>query len=67
MTMEGKCDHCKISKYGYTDGTHSIYICFKCGRFNGLSGGDPTFIEKIQEEPMSLLVMIEQKILTPIS
>jgi len=54
-------------KYGYSDGKHSIFICFKCGRFDGLSGGDPTFIEKIQEEPMSLLIMIEQKILIPIS
>mgnify|MGYP001598102358 CR=1 FL=1 len=65
--MEEKCSHCKIMKYGYSDGKHSIFICFKCGRFDGLSGGDPTFIEKIQEEPMSLLIMIEQKILLPIS
>ena len=65
--MEEKCPSCKINKYGYTDGIHSIFICFKCGRFDGISGGDPTFIEKIQEEPMSLLMMIEQKVLVPIS
>ena len=65
--MEEKCPKCKINKYGYTDGQHSIFICFKCGRFDGISGGDDTFVAKIIEEPMSLLMMIEQKILTPIS
>ncbi len=67
MELEGKCSQCKINKYGYTDGIHSIYICFKCGRFDGISGGDETFIEKIQEEPMALLMMIKEKILVPIS
>mgnify|MGYP003661363566 FL=1 len=67
MTMEGKCPKCKINKYGYTDGTHSIYLCYKCGRFDGISGGDDTFVEKINEEPMSLLKMIEEEILVPIS
>jgi hypothetical protein len=67
MTMEGKCDHCKINKYGYTDGTHSIYICYKCGRFDGISGGDEEFIAKINEEPMTLLQMIDEEILLPIS
>jgi hypothetical protein len=65
--MEEKCPECKIIKYGYTDGQHSIFICFKCGRFDGISGGDDTFVAKIIEEPMSLLMMIEQKILVPIS
>jgi Fe2+ or Zn2+ uptake regulation protein len=65
--MEEKCPKCKIIKYGYTDGQHSIFICFKCGRFDGISGGDDTFVAKIIEEPMSLLIMIEQKILVPIS
>jgi hypothetical protein len=67
MESEEKCSQCKINKYGYTDGIHSIYICFKCGRFDGISGGDETFIEKIQEEPMALLMMIKEKILVPIS
>ena len=65
--MDEKCKNCKINKYGYTDGQHSIFICFKCGRFDGISGGDETFIAKIIEEPMALLMMIEQKILVPIS
>ena len=67
MELEEKCPKCKIDKYGYTDGIHSIFICFKCGRFDGISGGDDTFIAKIIEEPMALLMMIEQKILVPIS
>ena len=65
--MDEKCKSCKITKYGYTDGQHSIFICFKCGRFDGMSGGDDSFLAKINEEPMSLLVMIKEKILIPIS
>ena len=65
--MDEKCKNCKINKYGYTDGQHSIFICFKCGRYEGISGGDNDFIDKINEEPMALLMMIQEKILTPIS
>ena len=65
--MDEKCKNCKINKYGYTDGQHSIFICFKCGRYDGISGGDDAFVDKINEEPMALLMMIEQKILIPIS
>jgi hypothetical protein len=65
--MDEKCKNCKINKYGYTDGQHSIFICFKCGRYDGMSGGDSDFIDKINEEPMALLMMIQEKILTPIS
>ena len=65
--MSEKCKKCKISKYGYTDGRHSIFICFKCGRFDGISGGDEEFLAKINEEPMTLLQMIEEEILLPIS
>lgn len=65
--MDEKCKKCKINKYGYTDGQHSIFICFKCGRYNGVSGNDNSFIDKINEEPMVLLTMIKEKILVPIS
>ena len=64
--MGDKCKKCKIPKYGYTDGQHSIFICFKCGRYEGISGGDDTFVHKINEEPMMLLIMIKEKILVPI-
>jgi uncharacterized Zn finger protein (UPF0148 family) len=65
--VEHTCKKCKIPKYGYTDGTHSIYICYKCGRYEGISGGDENFIKEINEEPMLLLHMIKSKMLTPIS
>jgi uncharacterized Zn finger protein (UPF0148 family) len=65
--VEHTCKKCKIPKYGYTDGTHSIYICYKCGRYEGISGGDADFIKEINEEPMLLLHMIKSKMLTPIS
>lgn len=65
--MDEKCKKCKITKYGYTDGIHSIFICFKCGRYDGISGGDESFIDEINEEPMALLDMIKDERLTPIS
>jgi hypothetical protein len=65
--IDNKCDKCKIKRYGYTDGHHSLYLCFKCGRYEGLSGGDPNFVEKINEEPMILLHMIQSREFTPIS
>ena len=65
--MEEKCPKCKIDKYGYTDGQHSIFICFKCGRFDGISGGDNLFVKKINKKPTILLTMIQDKILIPIS
>lgn len=66
-SIDDVCEKCKIKRYGYTDGRHSLYICFKCGRFEGLSGGDSNFIEKINEEPMILLQMIHNRELIPIS
>ena len=64
--MSEKCKECKISKYGYTDGTHTIFFCFKCGRYDGISGGDDLFVNKIKKEPTLLLKMIKNKILRPI-
>ena len=61
------CKRCSIPKYGYTDGTHSIYLCFKCGRYEGISGGDESFVNNINENPMILLHMIKSKMLVPIS
>jgi hypothetical protein len=55
------CEKCDIRKYGYTDGIHKIYLCFKCGSFDGMSGGDANFIREITENPTSLLTMIKEK------
>ena len=63
--MAKKCESCKTKAYGYTDGIHSLSICFKCGRFTGTSGGDDEFIQMINGDPNILLEMIETKILTP--
>ncbi len=60
------CAKCKIKRYGYTDGYHSLYLCFKCGRYEGKSNGDSDFVEKINEEPMLLLLMIKSKELKPL-
>ena len=65
--VEHTCKKCKVPKYGYTDGIHSIYLCYKCGRYEGISGGDTDFIKEINEEPMLLLHMIKSKMLVPIS
>jgi hypothetical protein len=65
--MGDKCKKCNIKKYGYTDGQHRIFICFKCGRYDGMSGGDTNFVHNLNEEPMMLLIMIKEKILVPIN
>jgi Fe2+ or Zn2+ uptake regulation protein len=52
--------------YGYTDGNHDVFICFKCGRFDGISNNDPEFLEDIKENPVIILEMISDKILIPV-
>jgi hypothetical protein len=64
---DSDCKTCLVPKYGYTDGTHSIYLCFKCGKYEGISGGDDSFVNNINENPMLLLHMIKSKMLVPIS
>ena len=63
--MVDVCPDCKINTYGYTDGKHTLTICFKCGRFTGTSGGDDDFVQMINGDPMILLDMIETNMLTP--
>ena len=65
--VEHTCKKCKVPKYGYTDGIHSIYLCYKCGRYEGIRVGDEEFVKEINEEPMLLLHMIKSKMLVPIS
>ena len=52
--------------YGYTDGTHDVFICFKCGRFDGISNDDPDFLQQVTEDRVILLEMIQDKILIPV-
>ena len=61
-----KCD-CGMKRYGYGDGTHEIWLCYKCGKFVGTAGGDVFFSMMAKEHPEMILTMVQEKILTPIS
>ena len=60
--------NCKCGKplYGYGDGVHEVWICYKCGRFVGKAGGDPIFGIMLKTEPTIIMDMIYNKELTPI-
>lgn len=62
-----KCEKCGAKRYGYSDGTHVVFICFKCGAFNGMSGGDEEFVEELERNPEILLQMLQNKDFKPIS
>ncbi len=52
--------------YGYRDNfLHEIYICFKCGKFEGTSNQDPEFLEEVMEDPAIILLMIQDKEMRP--
>ncbi len=51
--------------YEYTDGEHLIFLCYVCGRFEGVSNGDEEFTNVITKDPMLILEMIDEKRLTP--
>jgi hypothetical protein len=63
--MADACPECKINTYEYTDGKHTLSICFKCGRYTGTSNNDQDFVNMINQEPMILMKMIKDKRLTP--
>tara|TARA_R110000824_G_scaffold72633_1_gene185248 strand:- start:348 stop:590 length:243 start_codon:yes stop_codon:yes gene_type:complete len=65
LYMNNKCE-CGSNMYEYTDGTHMIWLCYKCGRFEGASGGDEDFIDCITKDPLRILEMIEDDILIPV-
>jgi len=52
--------------YEYTDGTHMIWLCYNCGRFEGASGGDDEFMDYVTKDPLAILEMIEDKVLIPV-
>tara|TARA_Y100001951_G_C11156623_1_gene192328 strand:+ start:201 stop:422 length:222 start_codon:yes stop_codon:yes gene_type:complete len=56
-----------MKRYGYGDGTHEIWLCYKCGKFVGRAGGDQFFSFMAREHPNVIMTLIEQKILTPIA
>ena len=63
--IKAKCK-CGQKRYGYGDGVHEIWLCYKCGKFVGRAGGDQFFSFMAREHPNVIMTMIEQKILTPI-
>ena len=65
LDNEKEC-RCKATMYAYTDEVHTIFLCFKCGRFEGMSGGDNTFVRLVSEEPALILQMIEDETLKPV-
>ena len=58
---------CGQKRYGYGDGMHEIWLCYKCGKFVGTAGGDVFFSMMAQEPPEMILTMVQEKILTPIT
>ena len=62
--MECKCG---TKMYAYTDERHTIFLCFKCGRFEGMSGGDDGFVKLVSKEPVLILQMIEDEVLRPLN
>ena len=57
---------CGMTLYGYGDGVHEVWICYKCGRFVGKAGGDPVFGIMLKTEPTMIMDMIYAKQLKPI-
>ena len=64
--IEERCD-CGQKRYGYGDGFHEIWLCYKCGKFIGTAGGDAFFSMMAKEHPEVILTMVQEKILTPIT
>ena len=62
---KGRCD-CGMKRYGYGDGLHEVWLCYKCGKFIGTAGGDALFSTLAKKQPEVILTMIQEKILTPI-
>jgi len=49
----------------YTDQKHIIFLCHKCGTYEGISGGDALFIKAIKDDPNIVTDMIEDGTLKP--
>ena len=63
--MRKKCK-CGKKLYGYGDGIHEVWICYKCGRFVGKAGGDPVFGTMLKTEPSMVMDLIHEGHLRPI-
>ena len=66
LVAKDRCD-CGSKRYGYEDGLHEVWLCYKCGKFIGTAGGDALFSTLAKKQPEVILTMIQEKILTPIT
>jgi len=66
MDYQKKTCQCGKKLYGYGDGVHEIWLCYKCGKFIGTAGGDTMFGIMAKASPQFIMTMIYEKILTPI-
>jgi len=65
MENRPKCD-CGKFMYEYTDGEHLIFLCYVCGRFEGVSNGDEGFTDEITKDPLVILQLIADEVLIPV-
>ena len=63
--MRKRCE-CNKKLYGYGDGVHEVWLCYNCGKFYGIAGGDALFSIMAKSEPELVLEMIQEKLLIPI-
>ena len=63
--MRKKCK-CGKKLYGYGDGIHEVWLCYKCGRFVGRAGGDPIFGTMLKCDPNMVMDLIHEGHLRPI-
>jgi len=61
-----ECPQCKKRMLGYSDIRHQVYLCWKCGKFDGKTMIDDDFTKIIMENPMTIMYLIQNKLLKPI-
>tara|TARA_R110002020_G_scaffold441981_1_gene653115 strand:+ start:18123 stop:18326 length:204 start_codon:yes stop_codon:yes gene_type:complete len=61
------CELCSHKKYGYSDGVNEVWVCYKCGSFNGVTTNHDEFAQVVSKNPLILLELISTKTLEPIS
>ena len=60
------CETCDHKKYGYSDGFNEVWICYKCGSFDGVSSNNDDFAQVVTKNPLILLELIKENKLEPI-
>lgn len=60
------CTKCKKDMLGYSDSVHDVWLCWRCGKFDGSTRTDDDFTEMITKNPMMILYLIDAQALKPI-